>query len=250
MGKHMQSDCNNNKHCSNHDQDGHTFSECYSKGGGSEGKGPQQKRKVKWMMKDKESEEKKGSESTHQVLTLEQCNVAFASREPELIFVKDEWLADSGSSTHLATKREMFRDFIPTTGILNGINENNSTTSYGRGTVILHSKINGKIIPITLHNVLFVPDAANCLFSIGKVYQAGGRAKQKNGSIQIYDASNNLVLQGHQSHSVYVLEAKVAPQKETINTMISWNEAHRRYGHISQLSLKTIIIINLYRDSR
>src|SRR5258708_5153791 len=95
MGKHMQSDCNNNKHCSNHDQDGHTFSECYSKGGGSEGKGPQQKRKVKWMMKDKELEEKKGSESTHQVLTLEQCNVAFASWEPELIFVKDEWLADS-----------------------------------------------------------------------------------------------------------------------------------------------------------
>jgi len=178
------------------------------------------------MMKDKELEEKKGSESAHQVLMLEQHNVTFTSQEPELIFVKDEWLADSGSSTHLVTKREMFRDFILTTGILNGIDENNSTTSYGHGTVILHSKINGKIIPITLHNVLFVPDAANCLFSIGKVDQARGRAEQKNGSIQIYDASDNLVLQGHQSHSVYVLKAKVAPQKETINTMISWNKAH------------------------
>src|SRR5260221_518401 len=193
------------------------------------------------MTKDKESEEKKGSESAHQVLTIEQRNVAFVSREPELIFAKDEWLADSGSSTHLVTKREMFRDFILTTGILNGINEDNSTTSYGRGTIILHSKINGKIIPITLHNVLFIPDTANCLFSIGKVDQAGGRAEQKNGSIQIYDVSDNLVLQGHQSHSVYVLKAKVAPQKETINAMISWNEAHRQYGHISQSLLETII---------
>ncbi len=140
------------------------------------------------MMKDKESEEKKGLESAHQVLMLEQRNVVFASREPELIFAKDEWLADSGSSTHLATKCKMFREFIPTTRTLNGINENNSTTSYGHSTVILHSKINGKIIPITLHNVLFVPDAANCLFSIGKVDQARGRAEQKNSSIQIYNA--------------------------------------------------------------
>src|SRR5258708_11634723 len=140
------------------------------------------------MMKDKELEEKKGSESAHQVLTLEQCNVAFVSWEPELIFAKDEWLADSGSSTHLVTKCEMFREFILMTRTLNGIDENNSTTSYGRGTVILHSKINGKIIPITLHNVLFVPDAANCLFSIGKVDQARGRAEQKNISIQIYNA--------------------------------------------------------------
>ena len=157
---------------------------------------------------------------------LEQRNVVFASREPELIFAKDEWLADSGSSTHLATKCKMFREFIPTTRTLNGINENNSTTSYGCGTIILHSKINGKIIPITLHNVLFIPDATNCLFSISKVDQARGRAEQKNSSIQIYDASDNLVLQGHQTHSVYVLEAKVASQREIINTMISWNEAH------------------------
>src|SRR5260221_7085702 len=38
------------------------------------------------MMKDKELEEKKGSESAHQVLTLEQRNVTFTSQEPELIF--------------------------------------------------------------------------------------------------------------------------------------------------------------------
>src|SRR5260370_41939830 len=140
------------------------------------------------MMKDKELEEKKGSESAHQVLTLEQRNVAFTSREPEHIFAKDEWLADSGSSTHLVTNHDMFREFIPTTRTLNGIDENNSTTSYGHTTTILHSKINAKIIPITLHNVLFVPDAANCLFSIGKVDQARGRAEQKNSSIQIYNA--------------------------------------------------------------
>src|SRR5258708_37706819 len=140
------------------------------------------------MMKDKELEEKKGSESTHKVLMLEQHNVAFTSQEPELIFAKDEWLADSGSSTHLMTKCKMFREFIPTTGTLNGIDKNNSTTLYGCSTVILHSKINGEIIPITLHNILFVPDAANCLFSIGKVDQARGRAEQKNSSIQIYNA--------------------------------------------------------------
>jgi len=39
MGKRTQSD-HDNKHCSNCNRDSHTFSECYSKGGGSEGKGP------------------------------------------------------------------------------------------------------------------------------------------------------------------------------------------------------------------
>ena len=79
------------------------------------------------MIKDRGSEDRKGPESTHQVLMLKQHYVMFMSWEPGSRIGKDEWIADSGASTHLATKREMFRDYNPIPGIVEGIDETNST---------------------------------------------------------------------------------------------------------------------------
>jgi len=174
-------------------------------------------------------------------LTLERHYVTFASREPGSRIGKDEWIADSGASTHLATKREMFRDYNLVPGIVEGIDETNSTRSYGRGMVIINSKVNGKIIPITLPNVIFIPDMPNCILSTRRICIAGARLGQTKDSIQIFNESDNLVIEAQQYNAVYIINAKVAPEKETINSMISWNKAHWHYGHISKSSLETII---------
>jgi len=165
----------------------------------------------------------------------------FASREPGSRIGKDEWIADSGASTHLATKREMFRDYNLIPGIVEGINETNSTQSYGCGTVIINSKVNGKIIPITLLNIIFIPDMPNCILSTWRICIAGARLGQTRDSIQIFNESDNLVIHAQQHNAIYIIDTKVAPEKETINAMISWNEAHQHYRHISKSLLETII---------
>ncbi len=145
------------------------------------------------------------------------------------------------------TKREMFRDYNPIPGIIEGIDKTNSTRSYGCGTVIINSKVNGKIIPITLPNVIFVPDVPNCILSTGRICIVGARLGQTRDSIQIFNESDNLVIHAQQHNAIYIINMKVVPEKETINAMISWNEAHQHYRHISKLSLETIIK-NLYMD--
>src|SRR5260370_39111565 len=138
-------------------------------------------------------------------------------------------------------KREMFRGYSRVAGIVEGINKSNSTQSYGCGTVIIDSKVNGKIIPITLPNIIFIPDMPNCILSTGRICIVGVRLGQTKDSIQIFNESDNLVIHAQQHNAIYIIDMKVVPKKKTINAMISWNKAHRHYGHISKLSLETII---------
>src|SRR5260370_10077536 len=161
------------------------------------------------------------------------------SWEPRSRIGKDEWIADSGASTHLMTEREMFRDYNPIPGIVEGINKTNSTRSYGHGTVIINSKVNGKTIPITLPNIIFIPDAPNCILSTGRICIVGVRLGQTRDSIQIFNESDNLVIHAQQHNAIYIINMKLAPEKETINAMISWNETHCPYAHISNSSLET-----------
>src|SRR5260370_31687547 len=119
-------------------------------------------------------------------------------------------------------KREMFRGYSRVAGIVEGINKSNSTQSYGCGTVIIDSKVNGKIIPITLPNVIFVPDMPNCILSTGRICISGVRLGQTKDSIQFFNESDNFVIQAQQHNAVYIINVKVVHEKETINKMISW----------------------------
>ena len=96
-GKHS-----NGPACSNCGQSGHTIQDCWSKGGGKEGQGPKQKKK-----------DKSKTESANQTATSNLPDMAYMAKQFSPAFRKDEWLADSGTTSHIATRCDMFRDFVP-----------------------------------------------------------------------------------------------------------------------------------------
>lgn len=225
--------------CANCKKPGHTVQDCWSKGGGKEGQGPKQKEKKK--------QDKSKSESTRQT-TSNLPDIAYMTSQPQSTptFKKDDWLADSATTCHVATRREMFREFIPGNATLSGFGEGMDTKSLGKGTVILNSIVNGKSIPITLKDVMYSPTSRNCLLSIQRFDAAGGSAVFQNNGISISGPNRDTILQGKRHNRLYLLNTKAKDQpREYINftshkRALTWDEWHRALGHVSISSIENL----------
>ena len=78
-----------------------------------------------------------------------------------------DWLADSGTTSHITYRRDAFITYelikaIPIKGV-GGM----KAFAVRKGTVILNSKCNGKIYTIELRDVLHIPSNRNSLFAAG-----------------------------------------------------------------------------------
>ncbi|KAL1688823.1 hypothetical protein GGG16DRAFT_37325, partial [Schizophyllum commune] len=68
--------------------------------------------------------------------------------------------------------------------------------------------IGGQSETITLHNVLYAPQAVNNLFSIPRVDESGGRATFRDGKVRISNSAGREVLIGSLRHRLYWLDAR------------------------------------------
>jgi transposase InsO family protein len=222
--------------CSNCKKPGHTMQDCWSKGGGKEGQGPYQKEKKKVK-----------SESANQT-TTKLPDIAYMAKHVGPVFQKDDWLVDSGATCHVATRREMFRDFIPGHGTLSGHAEGMEAESLGRGTVVLNSVINGENVPVTLKDVLYSPTSRNCLLSIGLFDIGGGTSVFGNGTLSILNRDKKTLLEGKRVKDLplYLLSSKAAERAEEYANFTShkraltWDEWHRALGHLSITSIEKL----------
>ena len=92
----------------------------------------------------------------------------FVDDVPEMAFallMADSCLADSACTSHLTLERSYFTEYTPTSGhFVKGLG---NQPVLGRGTVKSTSHVDGKSYPITLNNVLHVPNAPHNLISLG-----------------------------------------------------------------------------------
>jgi hypothetical protein len=233
--------------CGNCNKPGHAAAQCYSKGGGMEGQGPRQ-----WKKREQEEKEKEKKESVHQATE----DLAFAVSLQPNGFPSHAWLADSAASSHIANDIQMFTSLSPDHISIKSVGA--TAQSLGRGSITLTLKIGDKSIPITLNDVLYVPSAPNCLLSLGRIDKTPG-AKicwKGNGVILIeksvirVKSTDNYVYLVHGKadlHTDYPPIPKPLHEMASLATAmkISWNEAHRRLGHISISSMKTLLNGNM-----
>ena len=103
----------------------------------------------------------------------------------DALFSKEDWLADSGTSSHIATQCEMFVTFNPEPSKVAGFGENMALEATGRGTVILTSTVDGQSIHTTLQDILYVPKTLNCLLAVGRIDAKGGIMNFADGKVNI-----------------------------------------------------------------
>ena len=112
----------------------------------------------------------------------------------------------------------------------------------GKGTVRITSRVNGCTRTMILNNVLYVPQAPNNLFSVTHLDENGGHTKMGSGIAELYDKEKNKIAIGHKVKRMYLLDREMLHKergnvtKETFNT--SWEEWHKRFGHIDMSRLQ------------
>ena len=158
---------------------------------------------------------------------------------------KYNWLFDCGSTSHICTQRDAFIDYFPLhDSTIAGIGPV-PANAVGKGTVLVNMSVNGNTIPHRLRDVLYVPDAPNCLLSGARFDEGGGEFIGGNGKCTLKEKSGRIVGEGTKTGRLYLLNARaqLLGQERTnyaATPKLSWDQWHRRYGHISISALERL----------
>src|SRR5277367_3151728 len=225
--KEKKKDCE----CYNCKKRGHMAKDCWEKGGGMEGKGPKGR---KGPNREKANQAEEVNTSLNDVAYM---------AGGQIVKSKDLWYLDSGTTSHISNNRDVYIDFVntkptPITGI------GSSAISTGYGTIPIEFKVKNKIFTHKLHHVLYLPDAPNCLISVSRFDEKGGRAIFYKGECFLEGKDKVIIGHGKMCGRLYLLDATAINSNESSlyvsSPKLSWDQWHRRYGHISTTTLDRI----------
>jgi len=163
---------------------------------------------------------------------------------------KYDWFLDSASTSHICTIREAFTEYHPlTNSTICGIGMA-PAVALGRGTISVNFNVNGKIITHQLKNVLHVLEAENCLLSLGCFDECGGHVVFKDRKCTLYGKKGNIVGMGTKQGGLFLLSARaqLGGQEQAniaASKHLTWDQWHRRFGHVSIASLQRLELQNL-----
>ncbi len=228
--------------CWNCHKRGHTSAQCWSKGGGQEGKGPGRKQGKK---KKERSNQAKDSGNVKDDVVEAAYHVE-SKPQFDSHFSRYSWLADSGTTSHISNRRETFSDFKPLEATsIAGIGSA-SVRALGRGTVLLDCKVNGKTITHQLKDTLYAPNAVNNLISISRLDDAGMEASFRNGKVQFRRKDGTVLSEGKKTRRLYLMEARArdrVPEQSNVAADASentWDAWHKKMGHLGKAGLERL----------
>ena len=222
------------KECFNCHKMGHIKADCWAKGGGKEGQGPKGRKG-----KNRANQATETTESLNNIAYM-----AFNNND----FSNYDWLLDCGSTSHICNIRDAFVDYYPIRdpkdASIQGIGPT-AAIAKGRGTVNVNFSVNGNIYRHRLMHVFHVPDAPNCLISLGRIDDGGGHVIFREGKCFIKDRNDTLIGIGHKKDKLYKLDARAERlgQERTnyaSSKGLTWDQWHRRYGHIAMGALQQL----------
>lgn len=158
------------------------------------------------------------------------------------------WIVDSGSSEHLTNDKSLFKQLTPMKCPMQiaVAKEGECIVAKQHGEVKLYSQVNGKSIPITLKNVLYIPEARVNLLSVRKMEMAGLKVMFADGKVSI-ERESGAVAVGNRRGKLYELDLyrESVPEESSHYScgripkgLEIW---HRRYGHLSGKNLKLLM---------
>jgi len=159
------------------------------------------------------------------------------------------WLADTGTTSHMTHRHDAFTTYKPITQIpIKGIS-NIKVFAIKRGTVYLHSKCDGCIYTLQLNKVLHVPHNQNSLLLLGCWEATMGRKfLGENGKLTLVTKEGRSIAQGIRlSNRLYQMTFTLAPVPllnnisfNMLTTAPSWEIWHKHFGHVGYLGLQKL----------
>jgi gag-polypeptide of LTR copia-type len=144
-------------------------------------------------------------------------------------------LPDSGTTSHIFSKHELFFDYQPLDDLSVGRVSAKRTRAHGKGTIKLIAEHDNRMCTITLRDVLHVPECKYNLISLGRWEDTGRSYHAKDGVLTLYSAKEIPIIQGEcVINNLYWLQFKLAPcnlyttSHEALNaTKLSWETWHK-----------------------
>jgi len=122
---------------------------------------------------------------------------------------------------------------------IKGIGSSAMSTRYGTVTINFWTK--AKTLSHKLQNVIYLPNAPNCLLSVSQFDEKGGRIIFHKGECYLEGKDKSIIGHGTMRGRLYLLDATAIKSNKTSlyasSPKISWDQWHRRYGHIAPSTL-------------
>jgi len=145
------------------------------------------------------------------------------------------WMMDSGATHHITPHRSDFKDYTPTKGSVR-LGDKSTIDQIGVGSVTFTTSLG---LPITLSNVLHLPQVKTRFMSTRALAQKGAEVSFDSGSFKI-TVKSKCVATGYLEDNLYWLDASSiglnTHVKSAATTLHTW---HQRMGHISHAALKS-----------
>jgi len=164
-----------------------------------------------------------------------------------------DWLADSGTTSHITNDRQLFKTYCPIISVrVSGVG-NSTTYAIGKGTIVLRSTVGNEIHTLELQDVLHVPQNKHSLLSLGRWEQNGRSYHASCGTLKLLLANNKIIAEGHKyKDSLYKIQLFADGYSPTPSLSLEantkdqdWMTWHKRFGHIGFSGLRKLINDNL-----
>ena len=116
------------------------------------------------------------------------------------------WIVDSGSSEHISNNKSLFRELRKLSSPVNisVAKENQFITAWHEGDIVI-DRGGSDEIPVTLKNVLYVPEAPTNLLSIRKITNSGFKVIFDDGCVEVLTKRGKLIVKGELRGKLYWL---------------------------------------------
>ena len=194
---------------------GHQKRDCPDrKKGKGKGKGGKDDRKKDGKGKKEEPKAMVATETPGDALDTASNYAWTATDNPDMALVMieaDGWIADTGTTVHVARRFADFSDYRETPGgTLNGAG---STEILGRGTVFLEFEAEGRKTIVELRDVVHAPGCPHNLLSIGRMETGGHKVEVASGTMRIINAKGRAYAIGRRAGNLYQMRANVIKRK-------------------------------------
>lgn len=152
---------------------------------------------------------------------------------------KETWLIDTGASRHMTMNRHWLRDYekfkekVP-------VKVGNSEVIYGLGSgkVDAISFVENKQIKVTIHDVMYVPEISDNLFSAGQADERGLKYVSAKGKIKFIKGDEVLATGKKFQGNMYKLNIKVPVRANIAKQERTLEEWHEVLGHPDKRKLQ------------
>ena len=159
---------------------------------------------------------------------------------------EDTWIADSGASYHMSSRRDWFSYFEECSAVMS-LADKSTMEVKGTGQINIEMYVNGRWETGHLQNVKFIPGLSRHLFSIGAATKQGVKTTIEDNQMNFYKNRKLVASALRGNNNLFNMLIRV----KTVSANIVTDDVkllHDRLGHVSMTTIRNTMRLGLLEN--